>query len=132
MSRQADPESQRSDVSELANDLAEAIYYEMLEEAYQDKSCYHTPRKNQVEVCRTDVQRNYETFFSIFTFSAKRQNYHLEPKNYELEMKIKKYSYIKDGKEQPREICDKYVKKSLKCNTQGRLVRTYELATSSR
>ena len=88
-----------------------------------DKRCYNTPRKTQVEVCKTDVQRNCETFYSIFTFPAKRQNYHFEPKNYELEMKTKKYSYIKDCKEQPREIYNKCEKKSPQplCNTQERL-----------
>merc|ERR1712243_123546 len=51
----------------------------------------------------------------------------------ELEMKTrpkkaKKYSYTKDCKEQPREICDQCEKKSLKpvCVMQERLVCTYE------
>ena len=52
---------------------------------------------------------------------------------YELEMKThskkaKKYSYTKDCKEQPREICDQCEKKSIQpmCDTQERLVCTYE------
>merc|ERR1712243_75555 len=51
----------------------------------------------------------------------------LSPKICELEMKTrpkkaKKYSYTKDCKEQPREICDQCEKKSLKpvCVTQDR------------
>ena len=42
--------------------------------------------------------------------------------------KAKKYSYIKDCKEQPREICDQCEKKSIQppCNTQERLVCIYE------
>ena len=75
----------------------------------------------EVEVC--------ETFSSIFTFPAKEQNYHLEPKKiYEFEMKTKKYSYIKDCKEQPKEICDWCEKKSIQplCDTKERLVCIYE------
>ena len=42
--------------------------------------------------------------------------------------KAKNYSYTKDCKEQPREICDQCEKKSIKpvCDTQERLVCTYE------
>ena len=42
--------------------------------------------------------------------------------------KTKEYSYIKDCKEQPREICDQCEKKSIQplCDTQERLVCTYE------
>merc|ERR1712105_215661 len=57
-----------------------------------------------------------------------------EPKKIcELEMKTrpkkaKKYSYTKDCKEQPREICDQCEKKSIQplCDTQERLDCTYE------
>ena len=56
-----------------------------------------------MEVCKTDVRRYCE-----------KQNCHFEPKKiWELEMKTrpnkaKKYSYTKDCREQPREICDQY------------------------
>ena len=74
--------------------------------------CYKTPHKNQVEVCKTDVHRYCEKFSNIFSFLVKEQNCHLEPKkNCKFEMKThpkknKNYSYTKDGKEQPREVCD--------------------------
>ena len=194
VSRHADPESQRSEGNEPANDLVETIYYEILEKEYQvqrcitgkdqdrgqdfknevvetnwnknrlreynwgllaarsiwlfghnltgpntlmngfllsevDKRCYNTHRKTQVEACKTDVQRIWETFSNIFIFPAKGQNYHFEPKKiHELEIKTKKYSYTKDCKEQPREISDQCEKKSLQplCNTQERLISTYE------
>ena len=99
-----------------------------------DKSCYNILRKTQDEVCRTDVHRNCEKFSNIVTFPVKEQSYNFEPKKiYELEMKTrpkktKTDSYIKDCKEQPREICDQCEKKSIQplCDTQERLVRTYE------
>jgi len=42
--------------------------------------------------------------------------------------KAKKYSYTKDCKEQPREICDQCEKKNLRevCETQDRLECTYK------
>merc|ERR1712179_677457 len=42
--------------------------------------------------------------------------------------KAKKYSYTKDCKEQPREICDQCEKKTIQpvCEKQERLVCTYE------
>merc|ERR1712096_343387 len=52
-------------------------------------------------------------------FPVEKQNCHFEPKKIcELEMKTrpkkaKKYSYTKDCKEQPREICDQCEKKSI-------------------
>ena len=80
------------------------------------------------------MHRYCEKFSNIFPFPVEEQNCHFEPKKIcELEMKTrpkkaKKYSYTKDCKEQPREICDQCEKKSLQplCNTQERLVRTYE------
>merc|ERR1712105_193873 len=70
----------------------------------------------------------------IFPFPVEEQNCHFEPKKMcELEMetrlkKAKKYSYTKDCKEQPREICDQCEKKSIQpvCEKQERLVCTYE------
>jgi len=57
------------------------------------QNCYNIPRKIQVE----------------------EQNCRFEPKKFcELEMKAKKYSYTKDCKEQPREICDQCEKKALR------------------
>ena len=80
------------------------------------------------------MHRYCEKFSNVFPFLVEEQNCHFEPKKIcELEMKTrpkkaKKYSYTKDCKEQPREICDQCEKKSLKpvCNTQERLVCTYE------
>merc|ERR1712013_721927 len=98
------------------------------------QNCYNIPRKIQVEVCKTDVHRYCEEFSNIFPFPVEEQNCHFEPKKIcELEMKTrpkkaKKYSYTKDCKEQPREICDQCEKKSLKpvCVMQDRLVCTYD------
>jgi len=98
------------------------------------QTCYNIPRKIQVEVCKTDVHRYCEKFSNIFPFPVEEQNCHFEPKKIcELEMKTrpkkaKKYSYTKDCKEQPREICDQCEKKSIQplCDTQERLVCTYE------
>merc|ERR1712142_530674 len=76
------------------------------------QNCYNITRKIQVEVCKTDVHRYCEKFSNIFPFPVEEQNCHFEPKKIcELEMKTrpkkaKKYSYTKDCKEQPREICD--------------------------
>merc|ERR1712142_827876 len=71
---------------------------------------YIIPSKIQVEVCKNDIHRYYEKF-SIFPFPVEEQNCRFEPKKFcELEMKAKKYSYTKDCKEQPREICDHYEK----------------------
>jgi len=91
--------------------------------------CYNIPRKIQVEVCKTDVHRYCEKFSNIFPFPVEEQNCHFEPKKIcELEMKTrpkkaKKYSYTKDCKEQPREICDQCEKKTLEpvCDMQERL-----------
>merc|ERR1711862_200364 len=83
------------------------------------QNCYNIPRKIQVEACRTDVHRYCEKFSNIFPFPVEEQNCHFEPKKIcEFEMKTrpkkaKKYSYTKDCKEQPREICDQCEKKSL-------------------
>merc|ERR1711954_418694 len=76
------------------------------------QNCYNIPKKAQVEVCKTDVHRYCEKFSNVFPFPVKKQNCHFEPKKiWEPEMKTrpkktKKYSYIKDCKEQPREIRD--------------------------
>ena len=67
-----------------------------------------------MEVCKTDVHRYCEKFSNIFPFPVEKQNCHFEPKKIcEMEMKTrpnkaKKYSYTKDCREQPREICDQY------------------------
>merc|ERR1712142_1038317 len=97
------------------------------------QDCYNIPRKVQVEVCKTDVHRYCEKFSNIFPFPVEEQNCHFEPKKIcELEMKTrpkkaKKYSYTKDCKEQPREICDQCEKKSLRpvCEMQERLECVY-------
>ena len=86
-----------------------------------------------MEVCKTDVHRYCEKFSNIFPFPVEEQNCHFEPKKIcELEMKTrpkkaKKYSYTKDCKEQPREICDQCEKKSLRpvCEMQQRLECVY-------
>ena len=91
------------------------------------------------EVCRIDVHRNCEKFSNIDTFPVKEQSYNFElKKTYELEMKtqpekIGKYNYIKDCKEQPREIRDQCEKNSIQppCNTKDGLVRTDELVDRS-
>merc|ERR1711942_88227 len=97
------------------------------------QNCYNIPRKIQVEVCKTDVHRYCEKFSNIFPFPVEEQNCHFEPKKIcELETKTrpkkaKKYSYTKDCKEQPREICDQCEKKSLRpvCEMQERLECAY-------
>jgi len=97
------------------------------------QDCYNIPRKIQVEVCKTDIHRYCEKFSNVFPFPVEKQNCHFEPKKIcELEMKTrpkkaKKYSYTKDCKEQPREICDQCEKKSIQplCDMQERLVCTY-------
>ena len=74
----------------------------------------------------------YETNSS--TLSTKKQIHRSEPRMiYELEMKIrpkkiKKDVYIKDCKEQSREICDQCEKKSTQplCDTQERMIRADE------
>merc|ERR1712034_37717 len=95
--------------------------------------CYNIPRKIQVEVCKTDVHRYCEKFSNISPFPVEEQNCHFEPKKIcELQQKTrpkkaKKYSYTKDCKEQPREVCDQCEKKSLQpvCNKESRLVCKY-------
>ena len=42
---------------------------------------HNTPRKTQVEVCKTDVHRYYEKTANIFSFLVKEQICHVEPKN---------------------------------------------------
>ena len=90
------------------------------------QNCYNIPRKAQIEMCKTDVHRYCEKFYNVSPFSVKKQVCHFEQKKIcELEMKTrpkknKKYSYIKNCKEQPREIrnqCEK--KKSIQtlCGT---------------
>ena len=70
-------------------------------------------------MCKTDVHRYCEKFSNIFPFPVEEQNCHFEPKKIcELQQKTrpkkaKKYSYTKDCKEQPREICDQCEKKSI-------------------
>merc|ERR1712179_598439 len=78
----------------------------------------------------TDIVRSSPT--SIPSLSKSRTVIS-SPKICELEMKTrpkkaKKYSYTKDCKEQPREICGQCEKKSIQplCDTQERLVCTYE------
>ena len=99
------------------------------------QSCYNIPRKTQAEVCNTDAHRYCEKLCNISLFLVKKQDCHFEQKKIcEIEMKTspkktKKYSYIKNCKEQPREIrdqCEK--KKSIQplCGTQERLVSTHE------
>merc|ERR1711970_396911 len=97
------------------------------------QDCYNIPRMIQVEVCKTDIHRYCEKFSNVFPFPVERQNCHFEPKKIcELETKTrpkkaKKYSYTKDCKEQPREICDQCEKKNIQpvCEQQERLVCTY-------
>ena len=87
-----------------------------------------------MEVCKTDVHRYGEKLSSAFPLPVKEQSCHFEPKKiWELEMKTrskkaKKYSYIKNCKGQPREICDQYEKKNIQpwCDTQERLVCIYD------
>ena len=92
------------------------------------QNCYSFPRKIQVEVCKTDVQRYCEKFSNIFPFLVEEQNCHSEPTRIcKLEMKnglkkTKKYSHTK---EQPREICDRCDIQSL-CDNQEMLTRTFK------
>merc|ERR1712119_140101 len=90
------------------------------------QDCYNIPRKIQVEVCKTDVHRYCEKFSNIFPFPVEKQNCQLEMKT--RPKKAKKYSYIKDCKEQPREICDQCEKKSIQplCDMQERLTCIYK------
>ena len=96
------------------------------------QDCYCIPRKNQVDVCKTDVHKCCEKFSNSLPFPDEEQNSHFEPKKVsELEMKTspkkaKKYNYTKDCKEQPKEIREQCEKKSLMpvCVIQDRLVRT--------
>merc|ERR1712215_653088 len=98
------------------------------------KDCYNIPRKVQVEVCKTDVHRYCEKFPNTHPFPVEEQNCHFEPKKIcELQMKTrpkkaKKYSYVKDCKEQPRQICDQCETQNLEplCDTEESLVCTYE------
>ena len=91
-------------------------------------------------MCKTDVHRYCEKFSNVFPFPVEEQNCHFEPKKIcELQQKTrpkkaKKYSYTKDCKEQPREICDQCEKKSIQplCDMQERLVCTYEPEESCR
>jgi len=150
------------DVNELVCDLVEAIHYETLEETYQVQRCFtgkdrvcdttykidmttkddyqctnvETPNCYMEEKVINDVGK----FSNIFPFPVEEQNCHFEPKKIcELEMKTrpkkaKKYSYTKDCKEQPREICDQCEKKTIQpvCEQQERLVCTYEPVESCR
>ena len=74
---------------------------------------------------------NCEKFPNSFSLPAKKQIHCFEPKKiYELEMKTcpkktKTDSYIKDCKEQPREICSQCDIQPL-CNTKERMVRAYK------
>ena len=80
------------------------------------------------------MHRYCEKFSNIFPFPVEEQNCHFEPKKIcELEMKTrpkkaKKYSYTKDCKEQPREICDQCEKKTLKpvCTMEARQECVYK------
>ena len=93
-----------------------------------------------MEVCKTDVHRYCEKFSNVFPFPVEEQNCHFEPKKIcELQQKTrpkkaKKYSYTKDYKEQPREMCDQCEKKSIQpiCDMQKRLVCKYEPEESCR
>ena len=77
---------------------------------------------------------NCETISNNFSLPVKEQTYRFEPKKTnELEIrtrpkKTKKDGYIKDCKEQPREICDQCEKKNTQPlrDTQERMVRTYK------
>jgi len=98
------------------------------------KDCYNIPRKVQIEVCKTDVHKYCEKFPNTHPFPVEEQNCHFEPKKIcELKMKTrpkkaKKYSYVKDCKEQPRQICDQCETQSLEpvCDFQERLTCSYE------
>ena len=92
------------------------------------QNCYKLPRKDQVEACKTDVHRYCRKVSNIFPLLVKSQNHHFEPRNYEPDMKTEKYSHIKDCKEQTKEICDWWEKKSIQplCDTKERLVCTYK------
>ena len=73
-----------------------------------------------MEACKTDVHRYCEKFSNIFPFPVEGQNCHTMPKKrgkWEMKTSFKKaekYVYTKDCKEQHRDICDQYEKKSLK------------------
>ena len=103
------------------------------------KDCKEQPREirdqcNIQPLCGTQEKlvRIYET--NSFTLPAKEQIYRFEPETIqELEMKthpkkIKKEVYIKDSKEQSREICDQWEKKNTQPlrDTQERMSRAYK------
>ena len=102
------------------------------------KDCKEQPREIlpvKEQIYRFEPKKIYELemkkFSNSFFLPAKEQIYHIEPKKiYEPEMKTraektKTDSYIKDCKEQPREICSQCDIQPL-CNTQERMVRTYK------
>jgi len=97
------------------------------------EDCYEIPRKIQVEVCKTDVSRFCDKFTNVFPFTTKEQKCHFEPKKIcQLDMKTrpkkaKKYTYEKQCKEEPRQICDEVEKKAMKteCELQERMSCSY-------
>ena len=115
------------DASELVGDL---VY-----DRKPIQNCYNIPKKAQIEMHKTNVHRYCEKFCNISHIPVKKQDCYFEQKKIcEFEMKTrpkknKKYSYIKNCKEQPREIRDQCEKKKsiqIPCDTQERLVHTYE------
>ena len=101
------------------------------------KDCKEQPREIRAQcdiqpLCDTQEKlvRIYET--NSFTLPAKEQIYRFEPETiHELEMKnrpkkIKTDVYIKDCKEQSREICYQWDIQPL-CDTQERMIRIHEI-----
>ena len=76
------------------------------------QNCHKLTKKAQVEACKTDVHRYCRKVSNIFPFQVKKQNHYFEVKKiYEPEIqarpkKSKKYNFVKNYKEQPREIHD--------------------------
>eukprot|EP00091_Calanus_sinicus_P000057 TRINITY_DN0_c4_g1_i4.p1 TRINITY_DN0_c4_g1~~TRINITY_DN0_c4_g1_i4.p1 ORF type:complete len:167 (+),score=45.65 TRINITY_DN0_c4_g1_i4:523-1023(+) len=104
------------------------------------QDCYNIPRKIQVGVCKTDVHRYCEEVLQRLPLQVESRTATLSPRrSVELAAEdspknAKKYSYTKDCKEQPREVCDQCEKKTIQpvCDLQERLVCSYTPVESCR
>merc|ERR1712226_660738 len=87
-----------------------------------EEKCYETPRTIRKSVCKPQTNRHCEKFSNTALRPVEKQNCHFENKNKcELEEKLrprkaKRYSYHKDCKKVPREICDMVERKRVAPN----------------
>merc|ERR1712226_1266791 len=87
-----------------------------------EEKCYETPRTIRKSVCKPQNSRHCEKFSNTALRPVEKQNCHFEKKNKcELEEKLrprkaKRYSYHKDCKKVPREICDMVERKRVAPN----------------